>query len=189
MNDQLDSELQRVLKLAQTIKDSNKIAQPSEISTKKKIDVILQYHQKIKEAFLSDDKGASSNSVKEYLEEFMMSQIFLLKVYNQTSFQRYNHEGETLYPVTVAISILKEILRISDACQQEPFKTDLRRKFMQNDGLKYLFGVRVVDLHCSNPDELQSLEPSQFVKEQLHNELHGPLLDSFVRVLINSKQS
>ena len=91
--------------------------------------------------------------------------------------------------MTVAISILREILRISDACQQEHLKTDLRKKFMQNDGLKYLFGVRVVDLHCPNPDDLQSLEPSQFIKDQLQNELHGSLLDNFVRVLINSKQS
>ena len=73
MNDQLGTELQRVLKLAQTIKDSNQIAQPSESSTKKKIDIIQQYHQKIKEAFLSDDQGTSSNSVKEHLEELMMS--------------------------------------------------------------------------------------------------------------------
>lgn len=87
----------------------------------------------------------------------------------------------------MAISILKETLRISDACQPEQLKTDLRKKFMHNDGLKYLFGVRVVDSHCSNPDELQSLGLSQFIKDQLQNELHGSLLDNFVSVLINPK--
>jgi hypothetical protein len=40
MNDQLDSEVHRVLDLAQTIKDSNQIAKPSEGATKKKIDII-----------------------------------------------------------------------------------------------------------------------------------------------------
>jgi len=127
--------------------------------------------------------------VKEHLEELMMSQVLLLKVYNQTPSKRYNHEGETLYPVTVAISILKETLRISDTCQQDQLKTNLRKKFIQNDGLKHLFGVRVVDPYCSNPDDLQSVQLSKFIKEQLQNDRNGSLLDNFMSVLINPKQS
>jgi hypothetical protein len=60
--------------------------------------------------------------------------------------------------VTLCVALLTSILKIND------FKSDhdLRKKFMQQEGLKHLFGVCVTEDHAkSNPDELKKkMKPS-----------------------------
>ena len=93
----------------------------------------------------------------------MMSQINLLKVYHCTPVSVYNQGCETFYPVTLSIALLTSILKINDV--QET--VDLRKKFMQSEGLKHLFGVSVADDQGStNPEELiKKSKPNPFLLE------------------------
>jgi hypothetical protein len=120
----------------------------------------------------------------------------LLRVYNNTPIQRYNQETETLYPVTLSIVILKVIIVVNDSFnerqgEKRAEKLNLRKKFMANDGLKYLFAVKICDPHCTDPDAFQqTAKLSDFLQRHLHNDLHNaPMIDSFVNVLINNRQS
>jgi len=88
-------------------------------------------------------------------------------VFNSTPFERYNHEVETFYPVTLAILILKIVLLVNDTTNERKPETrvNLRKKFVQNDGLKYLFGVKVSYLNCSNCDDFSKIKVSDYIKE------------------------
>jgi hypothetical protein len=94
----------------------------------------------------------------------MKAQIKLLKVYNGTPFSIYNVDGETLYPVSLAVALLSKIVKIGDIMST---KANYRSIFMQNDGIKYLFGVRIIDEACENPDDFKESKLSQFMQDQL----------------------
>jgi len=94
--------------------------------------------------------------LRQHFEKLMLSQVNLLKTYNNTPFERYNFEAETLYPIALSLRILKMIFLVNDAAlekKQVDFKGSLRKKFIQADGLKSLFGVKIVDTCCQNPDD------------------------------------
>ena len=149
-----------------------------------------EYFNLLQQNFFEDD----TCSLRPHFEKLMMSQISLLKAYNNTPIERYNFEAETLYPVTLSILILKMIFVVNDALPDKKGadqpKPNLRKKFMQADGLKNLFGVRIVDNYCLNPDDFAKAEISSFMLEQLKNGTNGSLMvDNFVGVLINNRAS
>lgn len=86
-------------------------------------------------------------------------------MYHHTPLSVYNQGCETFYPVTLSIALLTTIFRINDVHD----KVDLRKKFMQSEGLKHLFGVSVQDDNkSSNPDDLmKKSKPNQFLLDQL----------------------
>ena len=91
----------------------------------------------------------------------MMAQVNLIKVYNKTPAAIFSTSWEPkFYPVTLAISAIQNIIKIGDVlASQSPgeVKNDLRSKLVKNDGLKYIFGVRVVDPKCADPDVFNSV--------------------------------
>jgi len=90
----------------------------------------------------------------------MLSQIILLKVYSNYPVV-FHKDGYEFLPVTVTISLIKAIFDIGDyvvktttSNDKKPIgeKFNLRKKFMQNDGLKYLLGIKIIDPFCQNPE-------------------------------------
>ena len=162
MNDKLCSEISRVSAVAQNLKDSS-LAPPSEASTKERLGLIQEYHQLIQDSYFHDPAaGKPQSSIKNHLETLLMSQIAVLKVFNSTPIHGYNVGVETLEPATLAILILKVVLMVSDSLPPErpadkkAERRNLRKKFIQNDGLKFLFGIRVTDPHCNDPESFRS---------------------------------
>ena len=86
--------------------------------------------------------------------------MHLIKVYNKTPAAVFRSTREPkFYPVTLAISTIQNIIKIGDVLASQSSgegKNDLRSKLVRNDGLKHIFGVRVVDPKCSDPDVFNS---------------------------------
>jgi hypothetical protein len=89
-NDELDSSIMKVVSIASTVKDAPWLSasQRTEKQVHDKIQIIQQYYQKIKELFYAEDP--SESSIVDSLEPLLISQINLLKVYNNTPIQIYN---------------------------------------------------------------------------------------------------
>ena len=151
-----------------------------------KIDTINQLHQRFKDMFQCESndnqKCKSTSSIRDSLGELMHSQINLLKVYNNTPLEKFNQTVETWFPVMAAIYLLRQIIKLGDvlfasgldseneknSVQQPPDqiqRSNLRRMFVQNDGLKYLFGVRVVDHLSEDPDQFKRSHISPYITE------------------------
>lgn len=90
----------------------------------------------------------------------MMAQINLMRIYNKTPSKIYNQNVDTMYPVTLAISMTMNIFKIGDVFTNQAStdpKLNLRNKFLKSDGLKHLFGVRVMDSKCEIPETFHKL--------------------------------
>jgi hypothetical protein len=183
LSDKLCAQVTNLLSLAHSVRDFSH-TEPSEQQVNDKANILKEFHKLLAETFYQEPEPC-----RIHFEKLMLVQIALLKVYGQTPLIRYNHEAETLYPVTLSLLILKMILVIHDSSQNKD-KPNLRKKFIQNDGLKHLFGVRVIDNYCMNPDDFNSADISAFIKEQLQNDAEGqPMVDSLMNTLFNNRQS
>ena len=89
-NDELDSSIMKVVSIASTVKDAPWLSasQRTEKQVHDKIQINQQYYQKIRELFYAEDP--SESSILDSLEPLLISQINLLKVYNNTPIQIYN---------------------------------------------------------------------------------------------------
>lgn len=67
--------------------------------------------------------------------------------------------------------MLRLIFNISDYGEKkgEANKLNLRKKFIQSDGLKHLFGVRICMSKSMSVTSFQEIEISDFVREKLLN--------------------
>ena len=113
-----------------------------------RLDTLSDHYNLLKDNFLGED------SIQNSLESLLVSQISVLKVFNSIPVVKYNSEQgqDTLHPVALAILMLKVLIVVNDNAEG-PNRPNLRKKFVQNDGLKYLFGVSIVDNKCMNPSE------------------------------------
>lgn len=107
----------------------------------------------------------------------MLAQISLLKLYNSTPREFVNKKDDVHYPVAISLRLLRYIFQINDLiganeAQQEksgaPATTAgdpqhqpnaaggkqcaLRKQFLQSDGLRQVFGIRVIDC-CENVEK------------------------------------
>jgi hypothetical protein len=74
------------------------------------VDLIQQYHEFILEKF---SNKADISPIRQNLDKLMMSQIQLLKVYNNTPSEGFDTHL-SLVPVTMSIQILKVVFSLND---------------------------------------------------------------------------
>lgn len=89
-NDQLSTEVNRILNLAQSFKSSSSPSTTEE-AIKKGTGMMERIFNIIKKSFFFDSAGQEYFEIgRQHLEKLMMSQIALLKVFNYTPSQRYD---------------------------------------------------------------------------------------------------
>ena len=132
----VDGNIEKVTRTGSTVKDAIWMHSSlnSEQSVKDSVKIIVDYQSRLRDLIDHEDSTTS-------LEQLLESQVNLLKVYHNTPVSVYNVGCETFYPITISIAVMTSILKISDVHD----RVDLRKKFMQSEGLKHLFGVSVVD--------------------------------------------
>ena len=186
----MEQKVSQIVKVGNSVKDFSwtNPSQKSEKHIKDRVEIIIQYHKRLNDIFGTEDEGGPQ--CLEQLEVLMMAQISLMKIYNKIPVEIYDRNCETMYPVTLAISMIQNIFKIGDVFTSQTnvdSKINLRSKFLKSDGLKYIFGVRIVDQKCANPDTLQKkAKQSESLKSQLRQ---GNLLHDFIITLTNDKKS
>lgn len=208
-----EQRLDQTIAIARTVKDAPcQITTASEADIQGKIKCIEEYYGRIKELFgdpappegeQGDAPLDASEEARETLESLVLSQIQLMKVYNDTPVDFVGKKEDIHYPIATSLKLLQYTLLISDllaaeeasrgkagpglAPDQQPGKPcSLRRAFLQNDGLKHAFGVRIVERHCEDVEA--------FMRKEISYQLDGPRplpagIEEFVGALANSRAS